>query len=228
MIASMDPIAQLGMIVAFFCTIMVLLYAFGDNALFRLVIHAFIGVAAGYAGAVALRDVLIPRFMAMDLIDMVVPLLWIGMLLTKLSPRTAVLGNPASAMLVGTGAAIAIAGAIQGTLLPQISGAGNFFSPEKMQVAIGSSQMGTVFGLFLQGVIILVGTTATLISFHFSARAVPNEIPKRNRIIEAIASIGRVFVAITFGVVFAGIYSAALTALIERLDFLLDFIFSFF
>ncbi len=93
-------IELVGMVFAFFFTALVLLYAFGDNAMFRLVIHIFIGVAAGYAGAIALRDVLIPQISALYAVgplQLAIPLLWMGMLLTKISPRTAVLGNPASA-----------------------------------------------------------------------------------------------------------------------------------
>jgi len=41
------------------------------------------------------------------------------LLLLKLSPRTARLGIPSMAFLVGVGAAVAIGGAIMGTLFPQ-------------------------------------------------------------------------------------------------------------
>ena len=42
--------------------------------------------------------------------------------------------------------------------------------------------------------------------------------------VEILAWIGRVYIAITFGVLFAGVYMAALTALIERIDSLRTFI----
>jgi hypothetical protein len=48
--------------------------------------------------------------------------------------------------------------------------------------------------------------------------------PRQNRILAGVAWVGRVFIAITFGVLFAGIYMSALTALIERLSFVLNFI----
>src|SRR5512136_2039240 len=50
----------IGPIVAMLLTIMVLSYLIGDNPLFRLASHLFIGVAAGYAGALAARSVLWP------------------------------------------------------------------------------------------------------------------------------------------------------------------------
>ena len=42
--------------------------------------------------------------------------------------------------------------------------------------------------------------------------------------IEFLAWFGRIFIAITLGAVFAGVYSAAMTALIERISSLINFI----
>jgi hypothetical protein len=217
-----------GLLIASFLTLLVLSYAVGDSPLFRVAIHIFIGVTAGYVAAVAIHNVLVPQFTNMlnNAFQRPLPLLFaiisIVLLLTKVSPRTARLGNPVSAMLVGAGAAIAIAGAIRGTLLPQISAATTFFNPLQMRAALEQSQYGRILELLLQGSIVLVGTLTALISFHFGARSTQNEIPQRRKFIEWIAQVGRVFIAITLGVVFAGVYSAALTALVERFDFLID------
>ncbi|MBI3158641.1 MAG: hypothetical protein HYZ26_03450 [Chloroflexi bacterium] len=205
-------------------TFLVFSYALGDNALFRMAVHIFIGAAAGYAAAVALNNVLLPAFFSQPLTQLVVPLLWIGLLFTKLSPRTAVLGNPASALLVGVGAAVAVGGAIQGTLLPQLAGSASFFSPEKMGQAFAAGQTGAALGYLINGAIILVGTITSLAYFHFGAKSLPNQMPQRNRIIDLVARVGQAFIAITFGVLFAGVYSAALAALIERLDTLIEFL----
>ncbi|TAK10659.1 MAG: hypothetical protein EPO32_14490 [Anaerolineae bacterium] len=205
-------------------TFLIFSYALGDNALFRMVVHIFIGVAAGYAAAVALHSVLLPAFNSQPLSSLVVPLLWIGLLFTKLSPRTAVLGNPASALLVGVGAAVAVGGAIQGTLLPQLAGSASYFSPERLSAAFGDGRFGDALGLLFNGAVILVGTVTSLAYFHFGAQSRPNQVPQRRRIIEIIARVGQGFIAITLGVLFAGVYSAALVALIERLDSLFNFV----
>ncbi len=195
----------IGLIIAAAFTVVVLLYVFGDNAFFRLTIHIFIGVAAGYVGAVAIRNVLIPQLRSLEFIQMIIPLLLIAMLLLKLSPSTAILGNPASAFLVGVGAAMAIGGAIQGTLLPQINAASNYFNSG-----------------IIQGILILLGSTTTLISFHFKVESADNQSINSNTLLNWIASVGKVFIAITFGVIFAGVYSAAMAALVERFVFLSD------
>lgn len=215
------------MIMAFFFTILVLLYAFGDNTFFRLAIHIFIGVSAGYAGAVALNDVLIPRLSNLEGTQYMVALGLIILLAMKISPKTAALGNPVSGLLVGAGAAIAIGGAIQGTILPQVSGASNFFNPELLKQAMQQSDFAQVFELVFGGGVVLVGTIATLIHFHFGVKYVPNQIPERNQIIRVFSWIGQGFIAVTFGVLFAGIYSAALAALVERFNFVVSFILDF-
>ena len=44
-----------------------------------------------------------------------------------------------------------------------------------------------------------------------------------DRVFEWIAWVGRIFIAITLGVLFAGVYMSALTAMIERLGFVINF-----
>lgn len=218
MFAGMTMLDLVGMLVSFILTFLVLLYVFEDNAFFRLAIYIFIGAAAGYAGAVAIKDVLLPRLLGLERSQMLIVVLWITLLLMKISPKTARIGNPAAGLLVGVGAAIAVGGAIEGTLIPQVTSSGDIFAPRLVQ----AGGFGTAVGIFFQGIIVLVGTVASLAYFHFGAKPAPNQIPKRSQIIEIISKIGEVFIAITFGVIFAGIYSAALTALVERLYFLIE------
>jgi len=74
----------------------------------------------------------------------------------------------------------------------------------------------------VQGGVMLLGTVFTLACFHFSAGRAADGAPKRNRILEGVAWVGRIFIAITFGVLFAGVYMSALTAMIERLSFIIN------
>ena len=116
------------------------------------------------------------------------------------------------AILVGVGAAAAIGGAVIGTLLPQAQASMNAFD-----VSMGVRR-------FYEAPIALAATVLTLASFHYSASRAPDGTVNRNRILEIAASLGRIFVAITLGVLFAGVYMAALTAMIERLSSIIDFI----
>ena len=219
---SIDFITTL---LGFLFTLLVLSYLLGDNPLFRVALSVFVGVAAGYAASIAWHQVLRPKLFAPFLngtagerILLIMPLLMALLLLTKISPRTAQLGSPAMAFLVGVGAAVAVGGAVVGTLFPQIEASINLFDLSET----GSSPPERL----VEGSVILLGTLTTLVYFHFGAKPGPRG-PQRSRLVNLLAWIGQIFVAITFGVIFAGVYAAAMTAFIERLNFLWDFIRSF-
>ncbi|HEX9013119.1 MAG TPA: hypothetical protein VF813_06375, partial [Anaerolineaceae bacterium] len=150
-----------------------------------------------------------------------VPLALSLLLLTKLIPRLARVGNISMAFLVGVGAAAVIGGAVLGTLIPQGAAAAGQFN---VRAAPGSPGF-----LLLDALVALVGTIATLFYFYYGTRPLPGspagsgdtgesgEVSQRSRPVELAAQIGQVFLAITLGAVFAGVFSSALAALIERL-----------
>ena len=198
-------------------TLMVFSYLIGDNLLFRLAIYLFIGVSSGYAATIIWTVVLLPRLQQLSLNDPTqlamgsIPFLLGLTLLAKLSPRTAGLGSFAMALLVGVGAATALSGAVVGTLIPQSRAAMDMFTLPNP-------------GQFIRGLFMLGGTVLTLAYFQFSAKRAPDGSVNRNAIINILAIGGRIFIAITFGVLFAGVYLAALTAMIERLSTMINFV----
>lgn len=204
-------------------TLMVFSYLIGDNPLFRIAIYLFIGVSSGYAAAVVVRSVFLPKievFRSNDINQIVlaiIPLLLSVTLLTKFSPRMSWFGNFAMAILVGVGAAAAIGGALIGTLLPQIQASMDAFD---IRSAGGGAN---AFLKLVEGTVMFLGTVLTLAAFQFSAGKAADGTVKRNPVLEGVAWIGRIFVAITLGVIFAGVYMAALTAMIERLSSFINF-----
>lgn len=126
-------------VVGLFLTLMVLLYLIiGDNALFRIVTYAFIGVASGYVAVLVIFQVLVPRLLNLltsgDLLSLalrLVPFVLGILLLFKLFPRLTAVGTLPMAVLVGVGAAVAIGGALFGTLFGQIRGTIGLFSPPR-------------------------------------------------------------------------------------------------
>ncbi|MBN2145740.1 MAG: hypothetical protein JW726_00070 [Anaerolineales bacterium] len=224
---SLTALAEpIGLVVGFLLTLMVLSYIIGDNPLFRLAIHIFIGVASGYAVALVFYNVLYYQIIVPLLsnssgsMGLVVPaLILFAWLLTKSSTRLAHLGNPLLAFLVGVGAAAAIGGAVLGTIFPQVSATATLFDLE-------SVAQEKLVGHFLSGLTILIGTITTLAYFQFGVRARGESLtPSRSPLItNVLAPAGEFFIAVTFGVLFAGVYAAALSALIDRLAFLLDVI----
>jgi len=213
------PMELISGALGFLLTVLIFSYLIGDNPLFRSAVYIFIGVSSGYAAVAVWHYVLMPKlFLPLasstdsgQLVILVIPLVLSVSLLAKLSPRISWLGSFAMALLVGVGAATALSGAVVGTLLPQSRAAMNAFaSPTVLQL--------------IEGVVMLAGTVLTLIYFQFSAKRAGDGSVKRNVIIEMLAWGGRVFIAITFGVLFAGVYMAALTAMLERLSALINFV----
>jgi hypothetical protein len=203
-------------------TLMIFSYLIGDNPLFRAAVYLFIGVASGYAATVTVYQVLLPKlnlFQTNDIDQLllaIIPLLLGVSLLAKFSPRISWIGNFGMAVLVGVGAAAALGGALIGTLVPQLQASIDAFDVR----ASGTSP----FLRLVEGTVMFFGTVLTLASFHFSAGRLADTTPRRNLLLERIAWIGRIFVAITLGVLFAGVYMAALTAMIERLSSIINFI----
>ncbi len=229
MIISPDLINLLTGGISFLFTLLIFSYVLGDNPLFRIAVYIFVGVSSGYIASVAWWQVVMPRlvypFMSainsgtmLEMGLMLAPLL--GALMLLVFPHVTGLGRIPVAFLVGVGAAVTIAGALIGTLIPQVIGTINAFDLN----AASARNIGFVEALS-SGVIILAGTVLTLAYFHFGARPKADGSMRRLGLIEALAWGGRIFIGIALGAVFAGVYAAALTALIERISSLINFIF---
>jgi hypothetical protein len=207
----------LGTIIGFVLTLMVFSYIFGDNALFRLATHIFIGVAAGYAAVLVVYNIIYPLLVKPgdEIVRLGPPLILGAWLLTKTSPRLSRLGNPVVAYLVGVGAATAISGALLGTIFPLVD--------QSTRELTGTG----VWNVIVNGSIILVGTITTLVYFHYGARPTASGATKRETGIEIVGMVGQVFIAITLGAIFAGVYLAVLSVFVERMRFVWDFLWSF-
>ena len=188
------------------------------------------GVSAGLAGAVAVRNVIVP-YILLPLIDFsdlpawlsaFVLLLLAGMLLLKLSPRFRKIGNVPMAFVVGVGAAVVLSGAVVGTILPQVSAATDLFN---LRTLPSDTPINSLVGL-INRFIAVTGTITTLAYFHFSARSTANGPAVRPDWIQVVARTGQVFIAITFGVLFAGVFSAAIAAWVDRWNYIVEFLMS--
>jgi hypothetical protein len=220
---------QIGAVLGFVLTLMVVSYVLKDNVLFRLAVAIFIGVAAGYAAVLVVYNVIWYQLLVPLLTDfiegqftslyLVVPPILLGIwLFAKASPKLSRLGSPVVAFLVGVGAATAITGAIAGTLFPQMSATMNLFALEETNLS-GTDLLGWV----VNALFILLGVITSLAYFHFGVRSRSDQPAQRPLWIEIFSQIGQVFIAITFGTLFAGAYAAALAALVERVSFVWNF-----
>jgi hypothetical protein len=222
-----------GGLLAWVLTLMVLSFLIRDNPLFRVATYLFVGVASGYAGAIAWHNVLEPALIdpvitrgpgALLDVTLIVPWVLILLLLFKLSPATSRLGSVSTALLVGVGAGVVVGGAITGTLIPQSVAAMATLSPAAVTPTTGETGLERSFSVL----VLLVGTVSTLVYFQFTARKTATGEAQRAAVVNIVAWVGRLFIAVTFGVMYAGVLMATLVILSERIQFLVIFVARFF
>jgi hypothetical protein len=205
-----------GLVVGAVLTLLIFSYLLGDNPLYRLVLHLFVGALVGYSLGIVLRDVLLGMVLAQLLtnpLTVVAPLVLGMLLLFKGFPRQAYVGNFSVAYLVGVGTAVALSGALLGTLVPQVGATGRALSP----ASLASSRAG-----LLDGLVIVVGTTCTLMASAFAARKGRGLAGAWAQIVRLAAGIGRIFIIFAFAVAFAGALTASLSIFIGRIQYLID------
>lgn len=234
-----DVLSLVGLWLAGLLSVFTLSYVFGDNPLFRTAIYLFIGVAAGYVAAVAIDEIIWPQLILpiqawwvgtpiLDSVEILIRVALSLLLLTKLFPRVARVGSPVVGMIVGVGAALALAGAIQGTLLPQVGASGSIFDTGQLRLALQGGYYLEATGTVFEGFVTLLATIGTLAYFHFGASARGNLPPQRSVLVDALAWLGNLFIPLSLAVIFSGVLLSALSALIERLDFIADLFMTLF
>ena len=201
-------------------TLMVFSRLLGDNPAFRIVQYLFVGVSLGYAFVVIYHQVLRPSVIEaiaakndpVRLGVLLPPFLLAVLLLARISGRqqSSWLANLPLALIFGVGSALALSGALVGTLMPQLQDSARPISSDPAEM-VGS-------------VLLALGVVATLCSFYFT---VPRET-LTGRAVAFGARIGRWLLMIAFGFFFAGSLLTYITALNERLAFLVGWVRSLF
>ena len=224
------PLDTIGTLVAMILTLFVFSYLLGDNALYRLAEHIFVGVAVGYAVVIAFHNVIAAKLL-LPLVEAIsrndwgsVLLLTLALvmgllLLTKPLKGLSWLGSLSVAVLLGVGAALAIGGALLGTLLPQIGATAD--------LSIYTARYGPGLGL-LSGLIVLVGATGVLLHFHYGVDRAGRLAGLRDRVVQIWGGLGRWFILIAFGAILATAFVSRLSLLAGRVQFLLDGVRGFF
>ena len=201
---------SVGFIVGIILTLLIYSYLVGDNPLYRIAVHMLVGVSAGYAAVVVIQRVIMPVVAdaqanpQLSAINWLIPLIFILLLFLRRLPKLGWISNLTLALLVGVGTAVALIGALTGTLIPQTIG---FTAPTA-----------------LQGVVIALLTICTLVAFQFTPiwqRNATGEYWQKPRWQRFITQAGRLVLTITFGALFAALLSTSLVLLADRINFYL-------
>lgn len=216
-------------VVSFLLTVMVLSYLLGDNVFFRFAAHLFIGLTAAYVVLLIFNELLWPYLINplitgtwIERLWLVIPVVIIILLFLSQLDRFKWFGRIPLAYLAGMGAAITVGGAVFGTMIPQTRAIINAFDP-----TVWYMDTGQVWQRIADAIIMLVGTVGTLSYFHFGRKwkiKADEDETKRPLALEVLSRVGQVFYGITLGAVFAGVFSSAMLALIDRILFIGDFI----
>ncbi|MGC9399431.1 MAG: hypothetical protein ACP5HM_09875 [Anaerolineae bacterium] len=199
---DLDLIAWAGMLLTF---IILLGYLLGDNPLYRWSVALLVGVGAGYVFAVT-AHFLVRWTMGgvtgeQHPVLVLPPLIFGFLLLLKGFPKLSPVGNISMGLLLGVGVAVAISGALLGTLLPQMANTGR------------ALVLDQGWRPALEGVLMIVGTLLALFAFSphpFLAGEEPSFVEK------GIRWAGQTLVALALAVAFAGALTSALTLLLKH------------
>ena len=212
-------------VVGFLLTVMVLSYLIGDNFFFRLAAYLLVGLTAGYLTVLLINQVLWPHLIQPlttgawpEVLWLVVPAVLSLLLLLGQIPRFSGVARVPLAFLVGLIAALAIGGAVFGTLVPQARAVIDGFDPAQWYEI-----PERIWLRITDAFVMLLGAVSVLSYFHFGGKLKPKKSEdeqKRPAGLEGLSKVGQVFLGITLGSVFAGVFSTALLALIDRLAFL--------
>ena len=204
----------LGVLLATALTLAIFSRVWRANTGYHAAQHLLLGALAGYVAAVLLRTTLIPAFAGqlangaagwlMMLLTILLTLL-LGMRFTN-KPHLRAAGLIPLALLIGAGSALALAGALRGTLTPQIMAA--------VDLHFFPADPG------LDALIVVLATTMTIgviAFFHYRSHPA-NESP--SGWLMALIKLGYWGVMIAAGALLATTAGARITLLIDRVTFL--------
>jgi hypothetical protein len=224
----MSPYDLIWGVVGLLLTVMVLSYLIGDNLFFRFAAYLFIGVTAGFLSVLIINQIVWPYLLQPLIFGSWIEKLWILiplalavlLLISQFQPLSGA-GRVPLAFLAGLTAAVTVGGAVFGTIIPQLRAVVNAFDPA------GWYQTPVVPWLRMaEAVVMLVGVLGTLSYFHFGRRRgdQKDQTQVRPLFFEGLAKVGEVFIGIALGTVFAGVFSTALLAMIDRLLLIGEFV----
>lgn len=217
----------IGLIISLILTLMVFSYIFGDNPLFKLAEHIFVGVSIGYAILVAWYQVLLPILNShltdtLSLMTRMPAALLCLLLIFKVNPTQtrlgSALGSISLAFLIGLGAALSIGGALFGTLGPQMSMAALFSLTPQVSDLSTEQYINELFS----NLVVLIGTLGAFFYFTFTYHPQGPLSGVRRAFVDFFAVPGRWIILITLGALFANTVSSRVALFASRLQFLAD------
>ncbi len=208
----------LGTALALILTLMIYSYLIGDNVIFRLAEHILVGVSVGWATLQVVFNLIIPAVDriregggAGQVVAYTVPLLLGVIILFRPLRAARPITNLVMALVIGTVSALALAGAVAGTLLPQMGAT---------MLPLTRGGLTDIIG----AVVLVAGTILALWYFQFTTRKsaqVQADSASAGAVSRTGRLLGRWTIMLAFGAVFASVFLTYFAALVDRIMFLL-------
>ncbi|HUV30496.1 MAG TPA: hypothetical protein VMY05_05315 [Acidobacteriota bacterium] len=196
---------EIGTVVAGVLTLAIFTFLYRDNPVYRMAESILIGVSIGYFLVItwtnSLMDLLFQPLLTQGEWPLVVPLVLGFLMFTRFVRRATWLSRIPMAVLIGSGAGVAIPAMLNARTLKQMSAT--------VVPLLGES------GWFdFSGLIVLLGVLSTLSYFYFSR--------EHRGLLGVSARIGTYFLMIFFGTTFGYTVMSRMSTFIGRVEFLLN------
>ena len=197
----MDP----GTIVAGILTIAILSFLYGDNPVYKMAETLLVGVSMGYVLVITWTNTLMavlfkPLFVESEF-WLVIPFIFGLFMFGRFHKSTSFLSRYSMAVLIGSGAGVAIPAMLGARTLRQMTAT--------VEMVQGDSLM-----MIFSGLVVVVGLFSTLSYFYFSR--------EHTGIMGRSAKVGTYFLMIFFGTTFGYTVMSRVSTFIGRMDFLLS------
>jgi len=199
-------------LISFTLTILVFSYLLRDNLLYRMVIYAYIGITSAFVVITLVENVLAAYLATQGgVILLLVALVLVTLLALRSFPAVGGISRLPLAFLIAVGAAVAVTGAVMGTILPLLA-----------TVALPGADV-------VNSAVLFIGVITTLLYFQYGARRPTQEgdadyavgIGQRTLLARTAASIGELFIVVMMGATYGAIIISSLSVLTGQLAALL-------
>ncbi|MBD3333492.1 hypothetical protein GF356_11650 [candidate division GN15 bacterium] len=198
---------DIGTIIAGVLTLAILTFLYRDNPIYKFAESLLIGVSIGYTLVIVwsttLMDILFRPLLNAGQLALVVPLVLGLLMFSRFHPRTASLSRLPIAVMIGSGAGVAIPVMLEARTLRQ------------MTATVGPLVSDGTFDFSV--LVVLVGVLTTLSYFYFSR--------EHEGFFGRVSKVGTYFLMIFFGTTFGYTVMSRMSTFIGRMEFLLtDFL----
>lgn len=199
---------EISTIVGLVLTLLVFSYLLADTLLYRLAVAIFVGVSAAFTAIVTYESVIRPALTATgtELIIAIVAAALVGVLMLKPFRQLNGLTNLALAFFIGVGVAVAVVGALTGTLIPLVVDTASRETADITPAEI------------IETVLIAIGVVTTMLYFQYGGRRLADGSRDRSQVNRLFAGIGEIFIVVTLGALYASAILTSLTILTGQLS----------